>query len=299
MSPALRKREHSLGVALTVTSAVTFGATGDLAKDAYAAGVGVSSLLGARFALAAALLWIVVAIRRPALPPLRLVVAALALGAVGFAGEATLYFSALERLDASLVVLLLTTYPAIVVLVAIAARPRAAGPAARRRARRLGHRRGARALGGAQVTGSTASAWRSPPRAVVAVRELHAPGRSRGTPRRRHAARDARRHRARRLRHALHGRCLGFARLRPRQDAWVAIGVMATLCTIVPIATFLLALPRVGSPVRRDHLDASSRRHRRPRRGRCSASTLGAAQLAGGALVMGATLLLQLSRRRG
>ena len=88
MSPALRKREHSLGVALTLTSAVTFGATGVLAKAAYASGVGVTSLLSVRFLIAAALLWLIVLVRRPALPPLRLTLAALALGAVGYASEA-------------------------------------------------------------------------------------------------------------------------------------------------------------------------------------------------------------------
>ena len=152
MSPALRSREHSLGVALTVTSSVTFGASPVLAKAAFGAGVGVSSLLGARFAIAAVLLWAVIAIRRPALPPLRLVLAALALGGVGFAAEAALHFSALERLDASLVVLLLATYPAIVVVVAVAlGRERAD----RRRGLALGASLGGAALvfGGLHATG--------------------------------------------------------------------------------------------------------------------------------------------------
>jgi drug/metabolite transporter (DMT)-like permease len=46
------------------------------------------------------------------------VLSALGLGAVGYATQATLYFSALERIDASLVALVLYTYPALVTVAA-------------------------------------------------------------------------------------------------------------------------------------------------------------------------------------
>ena len=70
--------------------------------------------------LAALVLWALVAWRRPAMPPLPVALGALALGGIGYAGEATLYFSALERLDASLVAMLLATYPVLVVAAAVA-----------------------------------------------------------------------------------------------------------------------------------------------------------------------------------
>ena len=292
MSPALRKREHSLGVALTLTSAVTFGATGVLAKAAFASGVGVSSLLGSRFAIAAVLLWIVIAIRRPAMPPLRLTIAALALGAVGFAGEATLYFSALERLDVSLVVLLLATYPAIVVLVAIAVgreRPD------RRRAVALGASitGAALVLGGAQVTGLDGLGLACAASAVVAYATYVLL-----------ADRVARRVDGMLLATlVITGAAIGTLSLGGASGsldfgldsgAWLAIGVMATLCTIVPIATFLLALPRVG-PGTASIISGLEAVVAVVLAAVLLGDTLGAAQLAGAALVMGAALLLQLS----
>ena len=58
--------------------------------------------------------------------------AALAMGAVGYATQAGLFFLALERMDASLLALVLYTYPAFVLVGAVAARARAGDAAARR-----------------------------------------------------------------------------------------------------------------------------------------------------------------------
>ncbi len=102
------------------------------AKEAYAAGLGVTALLAARFVLAAALLWALVAVRARRGPPAhaaptprparRVVLAGLALGAIGYAAQAGLFFSALLHLDASLTSLLLYTYPAVVFCGAVALR---------------------------------------------------------------------------------------------------------------------------------------------------------------------------------
>lgn len=108
------------GPLLCLASAVAFGAMAVFGKHAYAEGVGVADLLLVRFALAAALLLAVAGATGVlrALPR-RAVAAALAMGAVGYAAQSALFFSALERLDASLVALLLYTYPAFVLLGAI------------------------------------------------------------------------------------------------------------------------------------------------------------------------------------
>jgi drug/metabolite transporter (DMT)-like permease len=99
-------------------------------KLAYDAGVSPGALLIVRFVLAAALLSAVLAVRpelraRPSTatstsgPTLRrLVLTALGLGAIGYALQASLYFAALERLDAPLVAMVLYTYPALVTLTA-------------------------------------------------------------------------------------------------------------------------------------------------------------------------------------
>src|SRR6185312_13865423 len=99
-------------------------------KLAYAAGVSPGALLLLRFSVAAVLLGLLLALR-PGLRAtsavsaspagtsrVRVVVTALGLGAVGYATQATLYFSALQRIDASLVALVLYTYPALVTIAA-------------------------------------------------------------------------------------------------------------------------------------------------------------------------------------
>lgn len=115
------------GVALCLLSAVGFGLMAIFAKGAYGAGLGVTALLAARFALAAGLFWALVAARgrtrhRRAWPPRRVVSSCLALGAIGYAAQAGLFFSALRHIDASLTSLLLYTYPALVFCGAVALR---------------------------------------------------------------------------------------------------------------------------------------------------------------------------------
>jgi drug/metabolite transporter (DMT)-like permease len=90
-------------------------------KLAYDAGVDVDELLLVRFALAAAVL-AVIAFGAGQVQRLgrRKVVAGLLMGGVGYATQAGLFFLALERMDASLLSLLLYTYPALVTIAAIA-----------------------------------------------------------------------------------------------------------------------------------------------------------------------------------
>jgi len=103
-------------------SACGFALMAIFAKQAYAEGVGVTSLLAARFGLAAAVFWAIVALRptTPGRPPRRVVLSVLALGGVGYSVQAGFFFSALEHIDASLTSLLLYTFPALVCIGAIA-----------------------------------------------------------------------------------------------------------------------------------------------------------------------------------
>jgi len=97
---------------------------GIFGKLAYEEGANLGTLLAVRFVLAAAVLWLFVACSRGAghlrALPRRDVGIALALGAVGYSAQAGGYFAALERLDASLLSLLLYTFPSIVAVSAIA-----------------------------------------------------------------------------------------------------------------------------------------------------------------------------------
>ncbi|MCW3005079.1 MAG: family transporter [Conexibacter sp.] len=110
VSPSCQQR----GAALCVLSACAFGAMAIFAKEAYATGATVVTLLAVRFLLAAALFWALAAWRGAALPGRRTIFVGLGLGALGYATQAGLFFGALTRIDASLTSLLLYLYPTLV-----------------------------------------------------------------------------------------------------------------------------------------------------------------------------------------
>jgi drug/metabolite transporter (DMT)-like permease len=92
-------------------------------KLAYEADVGVSTLLLVRFTIAGLIFGALIGARPQLRAPRagrRAVLIGLGLGAIGYALQSRLFFDALERLDASLLALLLYTYPAWVTLAAFA-----------------------------------------------------------------------------------------------------------------------------------------------------------------------------------
>jgi drug/metabolite transporter (DMT)-like permease len=107
-------------VALCLVSAFGFGCMAIFAKDAYKQHLGITALLSLRFALAALIFWTIAHARGISFPPRRTVLAGLALGAFGYAAQSGLYFGAVKRMDASTTALLLYTYPAIVFIAALA-----------------------------------------------------------------------------------------------------------------------------------------------------------------------------------
>ncbi|MGI8781697.1 MAG: DMT family transporter [Solirubrobacteraceae bacterium] len=114
----------SVGAFICLASAVAFGAMGIFGKLAYDEGATVGTLLAVRFLLAAALFWVLV-VGTGAAPRLRTLSRsdlgiALALGGVGYSAQAGAYFAALARLEASLLSLLLYTFPGMVTVAAIA-----------------------------------------------------------------------------------------------------------------------------------------------------------------------------------
>jgi drug/metabolite transporter (DMT)-like permease len=114
----------SAGALICLASAVAFGAMGIFGKLAYDEGATVGTLLAVRFVLAAALFWALVAgtgaARRLRTLARRDIGISLALGGVGYSAQAGAYFTALRRLDASLLSLLVYTFPAMVTVAAIA-----------------------------------------------------------------------------------------------------------------------------------------------------------------------------------
>jgi drug/metabolite transporter (DMT)-like permease len=112
------------GSLLCITSAIAFGLMAAFGKLAFDQGVTPGTLLVVRFALAAALLWSALILRGRTAEvrriPRRDLAMALALGSFGYALQAGCYFLALRRIDASLLALLLYTFPAIVMCAAVA-----------------------------------------------------------------------------------------------------------------------------------------------------------------------------------
>jgi drug/metabolite transporter (DMT)-like permease len=113
------------GALYCLASAAGFGAMGVFGKLAYDEGVTVGTLLSTRFVLAAALFWLILVCARGGIRELRSLsrrdlLIAVALGAVGYGAQAGAYFAALDRIDASLLALLVYTYPVLVAVAAIA-----------------------------------------------------------------------------------------------------------------------------------------------------------------------------------
>jgi drug/metabolite transporter (DMT)-like permease len=126
-APAAGRRNGgaAAGTVLCLVSAAGFGAMAIFGKLAYQSGVSTLTLLLVRFALGTLIFGAMLAagprgrvrVRGRGARPLAV---GLALGAVGYATQAGLFFSALRRLDASLLALLLYTFPAWVTLAAFA-----------------------------------------------------------------------------------------------------------------------------------------------------------------------------------
>ena len=117
-------RSSSVGTLFCLGSGAAFGAMAIFGKLAYGEGATVGTLLAVRFLMAAALFWVLVlaggGVRELRALRARDIAAGLGLGACGYALQAGCYFAALERIDASLLSLLLYTFPAMVAVAAFA-----------------------------------------------------------------------------------------------------------------------------------------------------------------------------------
>lgn len=105
----------ALGASLVALSALGYATNPILGKFAYMAGANAVTLGAIRFTTAAILLWLYLALRGGfgAIPLIRRAQLA-AMGGLGFAMVALLYFTALQHIGASLATGLFYTYPAVV-----------------------------------------------------------------------------------------------------------------------------------------------------------------------------------------
>jgi drug/metabolite transporter (DMT)-like permease len=233
-----------MGQLLCIASALCFGSMAILGRFAAASGVDTPTLLLLRFSIAGAVLWIMLAIRRERLPAGRDLAVLVGMGAIGYAGQAFSYFSALEHASAGLVALLLYLHPVIVAVLARAVlghplRPvqvAAIALAVAGSALTVGDATGGSALGVAFglaaaaiyavyiLTGSRLSSSATPIASTTVVVSAAA-----GV----FAARAA----------------VAGVRLPSTAAGWAAVVAIALVCTVAAVALFLAALERLG-PVR-------------------------------------------------
>lgn len=109
-------RERVAGVVLVAVSGASFGTLAIFARYAYRAGGEPTAVLFLRFTVAAMVLVAVLAVRREALPRGRALLPLVGLGAIGYVGQSLAYFTALTYASVALVSLLLYLFPVIVVL---------------------------------------------------------------------------------------------------------------------------------------------------------------------------------------
>jgi drug/metabolite transporter (DMT)-like permease len=101
-------------VGLAGAGAAAYGVTVVIGRVLARDGLAPATALGIRFAFAAAVLAVVLTLRRVARVSRRDLLAALALGAVGYAGQSTLFYLSLQRGTAATSILLFYAYPALV-----------------------------------------------------------------------------------------------------------------------------------------------------------------------------------------
>jgi drug/metabolite transporter (DMT)-like permease len=116
---------RSSGTLFCLVSASAFGSMAIFGKLSYEGGATVGTLLVVRFAIAALLFWtLVLAVRETRREALALrrrdLAVGLALGGIGYSLQSGCFFAALQRIDASLLALVLYTFPAMVAVAAVA-----------------------------------------------------------------------------------------------------------------------------------------------------------------------------------
>jgi drug/metabolite transporter (DMT)-like permease len=110
---AARARRRA-GMAMVVASALSFGAMAILARIALASGVDTLTLLALRFAFAATLMLLIARVRGATWPRGRMLGIVVAMGAIGYGGQAFTFLTGLTLAPAGLIALLLYLHPAMV-----------------------------------------------------------------------------------------------------------------------------------------------------------------------------------------
>lgn len=107
------------GIVLVALSAASFGVMPVFIRGAYASGASVYTTLFLRFAIAAFIIFPLLLIMKKPMPSKKKIVSFFLLGAVFYVAQSLFYYLALTYTTASVVALLLYTYPAFVVALSV------------------------------------------------------------------------------------------------------------------------------------------------------------------------------------
>jgi drug/metabolite transporter (DMT)-like permease len=188
----------------------------------------------------------VIFVVRPARPPRSVIVTGLLMGAVGYAVEAGLFFVALERIDASLVELLLYAYPAIVTAAALGAGREAPAP-------RLLGALALATLGVVAVFGGSLASGVDPVGLALglgaaAVYAGYILAGERTVPAVHPVLLAALVATGATASFTVAGLVSGGLPAPVSFDGWKAVAVIAGLCTVIPMAALFAGIARVGAP---------------------------------------------------
>jgi drug/metabolite transporter (DMT)-like permease len=278
-------------------SAAGFGSMVIFAKLAYAAGMNLPSLLAGRFSLAALLLWGLVLARRTAVRlPLRRVLGLLALGGVGYVGQSFAYFTAAGLIPAATVGLLLYTYPALVTLLAwlLLKDPLTWPKGLAVAAAFAGCVFVLGAAGGNHPAAPAGLAWGLAAAAIYSLYIIVGTPLTAGVPPLLASAYIVT---AAAGAYLAGGALTGQLHVPAEPSGWVWMAAIAVFCTVLAIAGFIVGLAHVG-PSRAAILSTLEPVVTVLLAGLVLSEPLAWSQLAGGALILSAIVILQWRRRR-
>ena len=107
------------GILLIVISAAAFGTLAIFGRLIYADGVDTFSMLFLRFGFAALIMTVILFVRRENFPRGKFLAALIGMGAIGYVGQSFTYLSAIKYASAGLVALLLYLYPMFVFVLSV------------------------------------------------------------------------------------------------------------------------------------------------------------------------------------
>lgn len=108
------------GILLIIISAASFGTLAIFGRFAYSYGIDTFTVLFLRFGLSAAFMTMVLFLRHEPFPRGRVLAQLIGMGGIGYAGQSFLYMTAIKYASAGLVALLLYLYPFFVAVLSMA-----------------------------------------------------------------------------------------------------------------------------------------------------------------------------------